>query len=124
MKIQFTKYEGTGNDFIIIDDRAKTFPVANVHLVNRLCDRRFGIGADGLILLQNDGMQNFQMVYFNADGKEGSLCGNGGRCFTAYANALGLIKNEISLFAADGLHKALIADGKTMQVKLKMNDVF
>jgi len=81
------------------------------------------VGADGLILLQNDTPDSFKMVYFNADGREGSMCGNGGRCFTAYANALGLIKNEISFSAADGLHSAAITDEKNAIVKLKMGDV-
>jgi diaminopimelate epimerase len=123
MKLSFIKYEGTGNDFILIDDRAKVFPVFDVKLVHRLCDRRFGIGADGLILLQNDPEHTFRMVYFNADGKEGSMCGNGGRCFVAFANELGLIKDEINFSAADGLHSAIITDPKNAIVKLKMVDV-
>lgn len=123
MKIQFSKYEGTGNDFILIDDRSQSFPVADVKLVHRLCDRRFGIGADGLILLQNDPEHAFRMIYFNADGNEGSMCGNGGRCFVAFANQLGLISGEMSFSAADGLHQAIITDPQHAIVKLKMVDV-
>jgi len=134
MKILFSKYEGTGNDFILIDDRSKIFPADDERLVNHLCDRRFGIGADGLILLQKappppEGgilpTHNafFRMVYFNSDGKEGSMCGNGGRCFTAFANALGLTGKELNFMASDGLHYASITDEKNKIVKLKMRDV-
>jgi diaminopimelate epimerase len=123
MKITFAKYEGTGNDFILVDDRAKIFPVDDEQLIHRLCDRRFGIGADGLILLQNDPTHNFQMIYFNADGKEGSMCGNGGRCIVAYAKSLGIIKDKATFPAADGLHSATITNERNLIVKLKMGDV-
>ncbi|RYC52923.1 diaminopimelate epimerase [Flagellimonas olearia] len=120
MELQFFKYQGTGNDFVIIDNRQGRFPKNDTQLVAHLCDRRFGVGADGLILLENDPSTDFKMVYFNADGAEGSMCGNGGRCLVAFAHFLGVIGNETTFNAVDGLHHATI-DGD--MVKLKMVDV-
>lgn len=120
MELQFFKYQGTGNDFVIIDNRQGRFPKNDTQLVARLCNRRFGVGADGLILLENDPDTDFKMVYFNADGAEGSMCGNGGRCLVAFAHFLGVIGNETTFNAVDGLHHATI-DGDI--VKLKMVDV-
>ena len=76
MDLQFYKYQGTGNDFIMIDNRSLSFPKNNTTIINKLCDRRFGIGADGLILLEPAENYDFKMIYFNADGNEGSMCGN------------------------------------------------
>lgn len=120
MELQFYKYQGTGNDFIMVDNRNLFFPKKNVKLINTLCDRRFGIGADGLILLEPSENEDFTMVYYNADGNEGSMCGNGGRCLVAFAKQLQIIEKETTFDAIDGLHFATI---KNDIVSLKMIDV-
>ena len=119
MPTEFYKYQGTGNDFVMIDDRTQTFPQSQ-SLIENLCNRRFGIGADGLILLQNEVGYNFKMVYFNADGREGSMCGNGGRCAVRFAEFLGLFKSETTFMAVDGEHKATATE---QEISLKMGDV-
>lgn len=118
--VPFSKYHGTGNDFVLIDHRALFFPKDDQALVARLCHRRFGIGADGLMLLEAAEGYDFRMVYYNADGKESSMCGNGGRCIVAFAKALGLVENHCRFLAIDGEHEARI-EGET--VSLKMQDV-
>ncbi|MCC3157694.1 diaminopimelate epimerase [Hymenobacter sp. 15J16-1T3B] len=119
--MRFYKYQGTGNDFVMIDDRARTFPADDYALVRRLCERRRGIGADGLILLRTLPGYDFEMVYYNADGYLGSMCGNGGRCTVAFARQLGVIQNQARFLAADGPHEATVdADGT---VRLRMMDV-
>lgn len=108
MTMTFYKYQGTGNDFIIVDNRLQKISKNDTKRIAELCDRRFGIGADGFILLENDKNADFKMVYYNADGNESSMCGNGGRCITAFAKFIGVIENEAEFMAIDGLHQAKI----------------
>ena len=95
MNFQFEKYQGAGNDFIIIDDRKEYFPDKEINLIKKLCDRNFGIGADGLILLRDSERLDFKMLYFNADGYPSSLCGNGSRCVFAFAKKHKIIRIEV-----------------------------
>ena len=123
MKLNFFKYEGAGNDFILIDNRNKSFSLINdTKSIKKLCDRHFGIGADGLMVLEMKNGFDFEMLYFNADGKEGSMCGNGGRCIVAFANQLKLIKRETNFLAVDGPHYATISENGNL-VSLQMIDV-
>lgn len=108
MIFSFVKYQGTGNDFVIIDNRDKQFPIDRHDAIAQICHRNFGVGADGFILIESDDSSDFYMRYFNADGYEGSLCGNGSRCAIHYANSLGLTKEKVVFSAADGLHNAHI----------------
>lgn len=119
MEFTFYKYQGTGNDFVMIDNRAKTFPKEKTDIISQICDRHLGIGADGIILIENDENFDFKMIYFNADGSE-TFCGNGGRCAVAFAKKLNIIDNKTSFIAIDGAHFAEIENDI---ISLKMIDV-
>jgi diaminopimelate epimerase len=121
MNIDFYKYHGTGNDFVMIDNREGLFSKNNTGAIKRLCDRRFGIGGDGLILLEDDENADFRMVYYNSDGNESTMCGNGGRCIVAFAKHIGLIADETEFVAIDGVHTATISNDGI--VSLRMKDV-
>lgn len=121
MEIQFTKYQGTGNDFIILDNRDNKYAALTNAQVQQLCDRRMGIGADGLMLLNLKQGYDFEMKYYNADGRESTMCGNGGRCLVKFAYRLGIHRNEYRFLAVDGEHLAEIDTDGT--VSLKMIDV-
>jgi diaminopimelate epimerase len=120
MIIVFNKYQGTGNDFIIIDNRKGILDPLDSSLINKLCDRRFGIGADGLILISEDSQYDFEMKYFNSDGFESTMCGNGGRCSSDFAIKEGIAGKTLTFKAIDGAHKAISQEGL---IQLQMNDV-
>ncbi len=122
MQLHFYKYQGAGNDFILIDNRENTVNHRNPALIAGLCNRRFGIGGDGLMLLQNHDDYDFEMVYYNADGQPSSMCGNGGRCIVAFAKYLGVIQDETNFLAVDGPHYAKISASGDW-VSLQMIDV-
>lgn len=120
MKFYFNKYHGTGNDFIVIDNRKQVINPSDNSLFRLLCDRHFGVGADGLMLLGKEEGYDFRMTYFNSDGNESTMCGNGGRCMVAFARKLGIIESKAMFIASDGIHPATIEDGI---VSLGMSDV-
>ncbi|MFY0599606.1 MAG: diaminopimelate epimerase [Cyclobacteriaceae bacterium] len=109
MILHFNKYQGTGNDFVMIDDRDEKFPVGNKSVIEFLTDRKMGVGADGVILIQNHQEYDFKMVYYNPDGSE-SLCGNGSRCAIAFAKNLGIIEDTTTFETTDGVHEAFIEE--------------
>ena len=122
MSLHFYKYQGAGNDFILVDNRDLAFKDTDKQTVSKLCDRRFGIGADGMMLLQNQENYDFEMLYFNADGNPGSMCGNGGRCIVAFAKHLGIIDTETNFLAVDGPHYAKVSEQGNW-VDLQMIDI-
>jgi diaminopimelate epimerase len=117
--MHFYKYQGTGNDFIILDNRNWSYTALTTDRVKFLCDRRFGIGADGLMLLNPHTGYDFEMKYYNADGRESSMCGNGGRCLVKFASDMGIKKSEYSFIAVDGPHLAEIDDDGIISLKMK-----
>ena len=121
MKIEFYKYQGTGNDFILLDNREKIYSGITTEQIYSMCHRHFGIGADGLMLLNIKEGFDFEMKYFNADGKEGSMCGNGGRCILKFAAMMGKKKTKYNFSATDGVHEGEIDFNG--EVRLKMKDV-
>ncbi len=122
MTLTFYKYQGTGNDFVIIDNRESVFSKKKTKLIATLCDRKFGVGADGLMLLElpHNDEDDFTMVYFNADGNQSTMCGNGGRCLVAFAAFIGVITDKATFTAIDGRHWARLTDDV---VHLQMMDV-
>lgn len=121
MQTDFFKYQGTGNDFVIIDNRNGHDLKLSIEQVKKLCDRKFGIGADGLMLLNDKPGFDFEMIYFNSDGRVGSMCGNGGRCLIKFAESIGIQKETYKFIATDGEHEARIDTNGI--IYLKMNDV-
>lgn len=117
--IEFYKYQGTGNDFVVIDNRSQRLDRTDKSLAQKLCDRKFGVGSDGLILIENHENHDFEMVFFNPDGSQ-SMCGNGSRCAVKFAQYLGIIDNETTFQSTDGVHQASI-EGDI--VRLSMHDV-
>ena len=117
MIIEFYKYHGTGNDFVLIDNRSLFFDKNNLELISKICSRHTGVGADGLILLENDNHYDFKMIYFNSDGKKTSMCGNGGRCVISFAKKLNIINDNVTFLAIDGLHEGIINEDI---IKIKM----
>ena len=117
MNLHFTKYQGTGNDFIMVDDRSLVFP-DDLALIRRLCHRKMGVGADGLILIRNHDELDFEMVYFNADGSQ-SMCGNGSRCAVNFARTLGMVNGAITHFlSTDGPHMAILTEEEHVELQL------
>lgn len=120
MIVKFYKYQGTGNDFIILDNRTGEFNQITNSMVARLCNRHLGIGGDGLMLMNKAGGYDFEMIYYNADGNPGTMCGNGGRCMVSFARKMGILQFTYRFKASDGDHEAEL-NGQV--VRLKMNDV-
>jgi len=123
MKIKFQKYQGTGNDFIIINNNTLSFPDKNKDLIKRLCDRKFGIGSDGLILINPSTKTDFEMLYFNSDGNLGSMCGNGARCSVKFAHNQKIINSNTIFNAYDGKHSGEIIDNNVFLSIKNVNNI-
>jgi len=124
MQVSFSKYHGTGNDFILLNNLDERISLTGAQIA-RLCHRNYGIGADGLIIISPSGNSDFQMKYYNADGGEGTMCGNGGRCVTAFANKIGIIDNSCEFLAIDGKHQGEIIQtpGNQIIARISLQDV-
>lgn len=120
MQLKFSKYHGTGNDFIMVYNHNESFTFSQSS-VKKMCDRRYGVGADGLIIIEKTLEADFKMIYYNADGFEGSMCGNGARCAVSFAKDIELIQNQCKFLAYDGMHKGLILENGL--VSIEMSDV-
>lgn len=119
IEIPFHKYQGTGNDFVVVDNRSGLIDKNDKQFAKKLCDRKFGVGSDGLILIENHDEHDFEMVFFNPDGSQ-SMCGNGSRCAVKFAQYLGIIENQTTFLSTDGVHTATITGDI---VSLSMQDV-
>jgi len=122
MNLSFYKYQGTGNDFVMIDNRTKIFPKDEINKILQISDRHFGIGADGIILIENDDNFDFKMIYFNADGSQ-TFCGNGARCAVAFAKYLNIIQQKTAFLAVDGEHFAEIKDDIISLQMINVDDI-
>ena len=121
MTLSFYKYQGTGNDFIILDNRLGLYNDINTKQVAHLCSRKFGIGADGLMLMNTKEGFDFEMIYYNADGNTSTMCGNGGRCMIRFAYHMGLHNYTYRFLAVDGIHEGEIDLNNI--IRLKMSNV-
>jgi diaminopimelate epimerase len=117
MLLKFSKYQGTGNDFVMVDDRSLTFPAANLSVIQKICHRKYGVGSDGLILIQPDSEADFYMNFFNPDGSQ-SYCGNGSRCAVHFANSIQAIGNTCTYKAVDGLHQGRILENAWVETTI------
>lgn len=122
MKVEFYKYQGTGNDFVILENRNQQYDQLTQKQVKQICNRRFGIGGDGLMLLNKHAELDFEMKYYNADGNESSMCGNGGRCLVQFAKNQGMHKSTYQFMAIDGIHEADIDMHNIVRLKMKNVD--
>ena len=123
MKIEFYKYQGTGNDFVIVDNRNNEYANLTSKQVKHICDRNFGVGADGLMLLGKKEGYDFEMIYYNSDGNQSTMCGNGGRCLVQFAHHRGIIRSTYNFIAIDGDHKAEIDGDGTVSLQMQNVDL-